>query len=202
MAVCTTFARLRAAAGRGCATAHTPYLSTVRNIKSASSLAHGASTCAFDLLTGHSTRTVHRTVLVSGPLPSGGHSPPVPHISARSSSGFQRVSDTPSLSCSLTQRRHRVGALYMNVLIMDGLRPYAHYYPSILCNITRGLNSYRTLIYKYTIHINTYCIRRLFSNRMSLRCRRIHAGSVPDRRDRVRLLRLRVCRDALRLSFV
>ena len=42
-------------------------LSSVRNIKSAASLAHGASTCAFDLLTGLSTRTVHRTVLISGP---------------------------------------------------------------------------------------------------------------------------------------
>ena len=41
--------------------------STVRNIKSAASLAHGASTCAFDLLTGLSIRTVHWTVLISGP---------------------------------------------------------------------------------------------------------------------------------------
>ena len=39
-------------------------LSSVRNIKSASSLAHGASTCAFDLLTGLFIRAIHRMALI------------------------------------------------------------------------------------------------------------------------------------------
>ena len=43
-------------------------LPSVRNIKSASSLAHSASTCAFDLLTGLFIRTVHWTVLIPAPL--------------------------------------------------------------------------------------------------------------------------------------
>ena len=41
--------------------------STVRNIKSASSLAHGASTCAFDLLTGLFIRAIHRMALIPAP---------------------------------------------------------------------------------------------------------------------------------------
>ena len=58
-------------AARGVVCANAPF-STVRNIKSASSLAHSASTCAFDLLTGLSIRTVHWTVLISDPLRPGG----------------------------------------------------------------------------------------------------------------------------------
>ena len=44
-AVSTYFSRLRAAGGKGRCSANAPF-STIRNIKSASSLAHGASTCA------------------------------------------------------------------------------------------------------------------------------------------------------------
>ena len=43
-------------------------LSSVRNIKFASSLAHGASTCVFDLLTGLFIRAIHRMALIPAPL--------------------------------------------------------------------------------------------------------------------------------------
>ena len=43
-------------------------LSSVRNIKSAASLAHSASTCAFDLLTGLYIRAIHRMALIPAPL--------------------------------------------------------------------------------------------------------------------------------------
>ena len=45
-------------------------LSSVRNIKFASSLAHGASTCVFDLLTGLFIRAIHRMALIPAPLES------------------------------------------------------------------------------------------------------------------------------------
>ena len=51
-----------------CPGPHQGPLSSVRNIKSASSLAHSASTCAFDLLTGLYIRAIHRMALIPAPL--------------------------------------------------------------------------------------------------------------------------------------
>ena len=83
-----------------------PLTSTVRNIKSASSLAHCASTCAFDLLTGLFIRAIHRMALIPGPPHVWGLCPPPPGLFSMYS---YCVAETPSMALHRRARQRPVG---------------------------------------------------------------------------------------------